>query len=605
MTRSPARDVFAILLTAALAAAPRASYAASAAMEAQRAQLLRARDPNSAERFLADSSLQTALRAEDAKAELDLFRAATELRDLRQLLRGYEQEDRVIREGLAARPDCSFCQNPKQLLEWSDRFRASPHDFLRGALLEWDTLSPARSKWLSSRGVTSAQWEATTFLARAGKLREWGKAEFDLIMKTVPKDQAELDKLGARADEINDALDHDQAYELGQRVEKAEAAVKAMAEAEKRLARSGSPELRAALAAAKNAPDLETRLANLGKIFDGLNIPNDAVHSAAPLKPGQGFDDRTRRLTAEILGPALLRETGGTWAGAQLKAFYAKVPLKITVNPEDVGSLATYSEGVLNFGSGEIEDFLKARGRAARDLLTDASLLHDLVRELAPVFVHEATHHRQDVWAKERGIRDSWSQYQEIEAMETESIYALEKIARDPSYKAYLAKSAETSPNAREVVSLARRLETGGPDQFRRSIQALHYPGLLSLEGETWSRIVRHDKADAAVRAELDRRAALPLWRRLPLNAGPALADEYDTRAQFLAAVRAAGTGGLEKFLAADARKDAAEPAAYAQHHARLEEVNRLTEEHLRALQAEKDPAKPKHPVVPLPGGPR
>lgn len=602
MTRSPARDVFAILLAAVLAAAPRASYAASAAMDAQRAALLRARDPNSAERFLADSSLQTALRAEDEKAELDLFRAATELRDLRQLLRGYQQEDRVIREGLAARPDCTFCQDPKQLLEWSDRFSASPHDFLRGALLEWDTLSPARAKWLADHGAARAKWEAATFLARSAKLREWGTAEFDLIMKTVPKDQAELDKLGARADEINDALDHDQAYELGQRVEKAEAAVKAMAEAEKRLAQSADPELRAALAAAKNAPDLESRLANLGKIFDGLNVPNAAVHSAAPLKPGQGFDDATRRLTAEILGPALLRETNGTWAGAQLKDFYAKVPMKITIKPEDAGSLATYSDGVMNFGSGEIEDFLKARGRSARDLLTDAPLLHDLVRELAPVFVHEATHHRQDVWAKERGIRDSWSQYQEIEAMETESIYALEKIARDPSYKAYLAKSAETSPNAREVVSLARRLETGGADQFRRSIQALHYPGLLSLEGETWSRIIRRDKTAVDIRAELDRRAALSAPRRAVLYLGPSLAEEYGTRAEFLAAVRAAGTGRLEQFLAADARKDAAEPAAYAQHRARLEEVNRLTEKHLRALQAEADPAKPKHPVVPAPG---
>lgn len=602
MTRSPARDVFAILLAAVLAAAPRASYAASAAMDAQRAALLRARDPNSAERFLADSSLQTALRAEDEKAELDLFRAAAELRDLRQLLRGYQQEDRVIREGLAARPDCSFCQDPRQLLDWADRYQASPHDFLRGALLEWDTLPPARSRWLADRGVARAQWDKTPFVARQAKIREWGMAEYEQIMKSLPEDQAALDKLGVRANEINDALDHDQAYALGQRVEKAEAAVKAMAEAEKRLAQSGTPELRAALAAAKNAPDLETRLANLGRVFDGLNVPNEAVHSAAPLKPGQGFDDATRQLTAEMLGPALLREVDGTWAGAELKAFYAKVPMKITVKPEDAGSLAAYSEGVMNFGSGEIEDFLKARGRSARDLLTDPALLHDLTRELAPVFVHEATHHRQDVWAKERGIRGAWSQYQEIEAMETESIYALEKIARDPSYKAYLAKSAETSPNAREVVSLARRLETGGADQFRRSIQALHYPGLLSLEGETWSWLVRRDKADAAIRAELGRRAALSPVRRAALYLGPDLAEEYDTRDELLAAVRAAGTARLERFLTAAARKDASEPGAYAQHRARLEGVNRATEEHLRELQAETDPAKPKHSTVPAPG---
>lgn len=605
MTRSPARIVFAALTAALLAAAPVASSAASPALEAQRAALLRERDPGAAEAFLSDPSLQAAMRAEDERTELELFRAAVELRDLRQLLRGYEREDRVIRDGLAARPDCAFCQDPKRLLAWSDRWNAAPRGFLRGALYEWDTLPAPRARWLAARGVSPAAWEATPFAARQEKIREWGKAEFDRAMKAVPKNEAELEALGERADAINDALGHDDAYALGERVAKAEAAVKAMADAERRLATSDDPALKAALRDARNAPDLETALANLGRIFDGLKIPNEAVRAAAPLKPGQGFDDRTRRLTAEILGPALLREIGGTWAGDELNAFYAKVPMRITIRPEDAGNLATYSDGVMNFGSGDIEDFLKARGRSARDLLTDPALLRDLTRDLAPVFVHEATHHRQDVWTQEQGIRDASTQYQEIEAMETESVYVLEKTARDPSYKAYLARSAKTSANAREALSLARRLDTGGADSFRRSIQALHYPGLLSLEGDSWETLAARRRSAADVRAELGRRAALSPLRRAALYVGGGLKDEYEDRSRFLSAVGLAATPALEKFLERAARADAAEPSAYARQRARLDSVNRATEEHLRALRAEPDPAKPRRTLVPAPGGPR
>lgn len=603
MTRSP-RTVVSILLAAGLAALPLFA-AASPALDAQRAAILRQRDPQAADLFLDDQGLQARLKAEDAKSELDLFRAATELRDLRQLLRGYDQEERVIRDGLAARPECSFCQDPKALLEWADKYRAAPRDFLRGALFEWDTMPKARAQWLAANGANQASWQLMPFSERAAKIKQWGKLQYDALMKAVPKDQAEMDALGLRASEANDALGHDEAYALGQRVEQAEAAVKAMAEAEKRLAKNASPEMLAALKAAKGAPDLETRLSQLGRIFDGLGVQNGALHAAAPLKPGQGFDEPTRRLAAEILGPALLRETDGTWAGAELKVFYAKTPMKITIKPEATGNLATYSDGVMNFGSGDIEDFLKGRGRAARDLLTDQALLHDLVRELAPVFVHEATHHRQDVWAKNLGISDSWSQYQELEAMQTESVYVLEKAARDPSYKAYLQKEAKTSPNAREAIGLAQRLETNGGDRFRRSIQALHYPGLVSLEGEVWSRIVKRNQTAGEVRAELARRDKLPAMTRTILQRGPALEEEYDSRAEFTAALRSAGTGKLGEFLKEADARDAKEPDSYAKHHQRLEEVNRLTELHLKELQAEANPAAPRRPVVPSPGGPR
>ncbi|MBI3563707.1 MAG: hypothetical protein HY079_00765 [Elusimicrobia bacterium] len=312
------------------------------------------------------------------------------------------------------------------------------------------------------------------------------------------------------------------------------------------------------------------------------------------MKPGDGFDDRTAKLAADMLGPALLKEVAGTRAGDQIGDFYAKTPMRITIEPEETGNLATYFRGTLNFGRGDVEDFLKARGKTARDLVSQPGLMAEFVRELAPVFVHEATHHRQDVWATARGINGAWSQYQEVEAMETEAMYVLEKSSLDPTYKAYLAKSGANSPNAREALSLARRMETQGADQFRRSIRAWHYPGLLSLEGETWERASRHEKVVEGVRAELKRRDSLPPAGRALLENGPKLDTDYDAYADFLAALRRAGTVQLREALAAERKARAGIPGAYAQHRARADEADRAAETLLADLKAGKTARRPR-----------
>jgi hypothetical protein len=598
MIRSPKTAALAVLL-AALAAAP--ARAQSVAFAEQRRVLTVERDPAGAERFLNDPSLQAVLRATDEDAYLELFRAATELRDMKVLLRGYGQEKRVIREGLAARPDCKFCQDATALVAWSDRYKAAPHDLLREALYEWDTLPAARRRGLSAQGATAASWTALSFRDRQAKLKAWAMAEYGALMKAAPKNAAELGALQERVSAVEEFLGHDESIGLSERAAKDEAAVTGLADAEKRLARTTDPRLKAALDAARNAPDLESRLSALSKLFDGLHIADPALQTAAPMAPGKGFDPATSRLVAEMLGPALLNAVRGTHAGADIAAFYAKTPMKITLESEPSGNIATYSEGVLNFGRENIEDFLKSRGRSARDLLTQPALMGDLVREIAPVFVHESTHHRQDVWAKDLHIKDSWSQYQEIEAMETEAVFILEKSAHDAAYRAYLEKAAKTSPNAREALSLARRMETQGADQFRRSIRAWHYPGLLSLEGETWERLAHGTLVTGDLRAELSRRAALPATVRAKLENGPAVAASYDTRAKFLAAVRAAGSANLRKSLAAQEKLDATVPSFYDQHRARMEKADRQAEDILKGLKPGAPPQKVHMAEVPSP----
>lgn len=603
MTRSPSKTPVLALLLALAAAAP-AVRAQTAALDQERRILVVERDPDAAERFLNDAPRQAALRAQDEAAYLSLFRAATELRDLRQLLRGYQQEKRVLREGLAARPDCSFCQDPAQLVAWSERWKAAPRDLLRESIYEWDTLAAPRRTWLSGQGAPEAVWRTMKFTDRQAKLRSWAKAEFAALMKLVPRTQGELDAFSARMDAVEEFLDHDDSIAVDERYAKAETAVKKIADAEKRLARSGNQTLLAELKAARGAADLDAVLSHLGRLYDGMGLHDATLSTAAPMKPGAGFDAPTAKLAAEMLGPALLREVSGTQAGDRINAFYAKTPLKITLEPEKTGTLATYYQGVLNFGREQIEDFLKSRGRSARDLVSDHALMGELVRDLAPVFVHETTHHRQDVWATQKRINGPWSQYQEIEAMETEAVYVLEKAARDPGYKAYLARAGKDSPNTREALGLARRMETQGADQFRRSIRAWHYPGLLSLEGSTWERDARHRIAIADMRAELKRRAALPFLTRFMLERGPALDTDFDTHDEFLKALRLAGTKHLQDALAVEEKEDAALPSVYAQHRARADAADREAEALLADIRAGKLAARPKI-VVPSPGAPR
>lgn len=604
MTRSRT-SAFVALLLAAFSAVPLGARAdGPACLASYRRSLIAERSASAAAAFLADGRCAAEAKTSDEASYLELFRAAAELKDLVELVREFDDDPQALRLGLAQRERCLFCQDTRAFMAWAQGLgpgTAPSNSFLRKALYEWNDLPAARRDWLQTQGMTVASWTALPFFERQKKIRAWGQAEYDAIFKALPKDEAELEALRRRTEDAEDAFGHDEAVEAWDRWRAAESAVKGVAEAEKSLKKTRSPKLLAALEAARGAHDLETRLAGLSRVFEGLRIDRPALNAAAPLKPGQGFDAESRRLVSQVLGTALMRAVEGTWAGDELKSFYAKNPLVIGISKEDGSNLASYSEGRINFGQKQIEDFLKGRGKGSRDLLTDSALLGELVRDLAPVFVHETTHQRQDVWAKEQGIPSVWSQQQEQEAMQVEALFLLEKAKRDPGFKKALEKSAESSPNAKSSLSLATRLERNGPEWYRASIRSWHYPEELSLEGLVWCSVVEHNMIAKDIEAELSRRGDLPWPRRARLALGPKLKEEYDSREEFLTAMKAAGTASLEEGVRRQRELAERQPEIYAKYAARLREVNRLTEERLRSLQAA-PPAGRKPAKVPSPG---
>ena len=176
--------------------------------------------------------------------------------------------------------------------------------------------------------------------------------------------------------------------------------------------------------------------------------------------------------------------------------------------------------------------------------------------------------------------------------MQVGALYTLEKFKRDPAYRKYLAEEAKSSTNARENLALAKRLEQMGPEGFRQSINAWHYPERLSLEGAVWCDIVWHNKIGGDVQAELGRRAALPPAQRAALDGGPALAPDYPSREAFRAAAVTAGTGHLRQMIDGQKKYLEEQPEVYAKYRARLEEANAITERRLLSLESEPDPAK-------------
>ena len=255
----------------------------------------------------------------------------------------------------------------------------------------------------------------------------------------------------------------------------------------------------------------------------------------------------------------------------------------------------------MHFNEKRIEEYVKSKGRKLEDLGRDSALLGPLIRELAPVFVHEAVHHQQDVWAKKNKVPSNWSQHQEQEAMMVHALYVNEKAARDPSYAAFLREAGPASIRTRQDLALADRLRAHGADSFSLSVMSTHYPERLSLEGVVWCSILHHNSLIAPFEAELKRRAALPADKQTALRGGPKFAMNYDSTEAFQKALREVATSNIKEHLAAQKASLAVQPETYEKYRERLSDATRLTETRLRTLESEKDPTRTRRVQVPSP----
>lgn len=427
-------------------------------------------------------------------------------------------------------------------------------------------------------------------------LKVWAMEESALIMALNPNTMAEVDMMANRIRDVSEVAEVNDMMGLWERLSQVRAGLSGLDRARAMLGDSKDPAVRQAYAQALNAPDPGARLSALSRVFDGLGVRDETVLSQAPSRADQTFDDRTRQMVAGLMISGFLRETDGTSAGQELRDFYSTHPLKTAVAPTKMAAGAWYQDGVLSFNEKLIEQYVKSQGRTLDDLGRDPRLLGPLIRENAPVFVHEATHHRQDVWAKSQGLPHYGGEAAEKEAMMVEALFVLQKQRLDPSYTRFLSDNQDRSILVRMALGQSRRLQKDRADWFGESEMARCFPGGLSIAGEVWS-----NGFAEPIQRELARHARLPEAERRALEDARGFLESYASREDVRRDLSSVGTKHLDQELAK--RKEAFEksPDAYAAYMQRLWEVTELTDRRLDELEL----TAPKKGVVPLPEGAR
>ena len=561
-------------------------------------------DPITADSFLSDSSRQENLKAANPVLYQEVFMLAAELKDLKDLLSG-TSDARSIRLGLLTRKACLFCLNPIAFPAWAKKHLSNitpeKSDAIDAALWEWEMLSGPQRAWIVDQNKKAA-WAKMAFLDRHELLRQWALGRRAVLLNDNPGDDTAGADFLVRAQQAAAVLGAHEMTEVWKRLDQARQASSSLAKARAKVGESADPRQKALLAEAIAAESPEARLAALSRFFENIGERPRELLGVAPPRAGQRFDDASREVVGSMLKTALLKETEGTFAGRDLKEFYVDrgVPLKIKFMNTSQNFNGWYDQGgdVLYFNERFLEQYVKSRGRSVEDFKRDPVLLGDLARTLVGTFVHEAQHHRQDVWARDNKIPLRFPQGYEVEAFQVQALFLMEKMGHDPKFRAFAETEMRHSPLLADVLGRARHMKEEGPDYFDWTVPG-HYPEMLSNEGIAWCNILWHNQVAKTVEAELTRRRSLSVDEQVRLDAAPALKDEYGSLQLFSETLPSAGTASLWAFVA-KAKKDGRQaPEIYAKVRARQESVKKETVKRFKILESKQAAAKgPPSPIM-------
>ena len=229
------------------------------------------------------------------------------------------------------------------------------------------------------------------------------------------------------------------------------------------------------------------------------------------------------------LSPAIAGALRGTPSGDALLAELAGGGLALSIGETSRdGALATYHEesSSIVLGSKELTEMMAALGRTPRDLLTDDEALADAAVLYSHLFVHEATHHRQELWARrlpEGARRFAYNQASEIEANNAQAKFLREKRAADPGFAAREARLRDVWGMVAAVMRQPEGL-AGDPAAMKSWLTTgyRHVPTLARSGARLIGYGLATQRRDAAladrVDAELGRRSRLPIDERLDLG---------------------------------------------------------------------------------------
>lgn len=443
---------------------------------------------NAGSAFLADPAAQSWFAANHPEEYPALVRGALGLRDWEQTLTAYD-DPRQMREAILSRQESPIATEPALLLRLVDRAPAlaAKRGLFLEAVLDWSIFSPDTREALAAAGAPEKTWAGMALPARYETLRRVLQEMAGTLITVGPEDPR-----------------------FAEQYEKALRRVSAVMTDEE-LAGHQEAVARAKSAAEKTAAALT-----------GESAADDAPTPAYDLTP-----DETKALLAR-LEPAIIADVRGTPSGdALLAEVTGGLGLTIGATDRD-GAMATYHEETssIMLGGKQLAELLAPLGRTPRDLLTNDEALADAAVLYSHLYVHEATHHRQDLWARrlpDGARRLAYSQSSEVEANNAQAKFLREKRAADP---VFAAREKRLRGVWGMTAAVMRQPEGLASDPAAMSswltMGYRHVPTLARSGARLIGYGLLADRRDAAlakrVDAELARRGRLPIARRLDLG---------------------------------------------------------------------------------------
>lgn len=520
------------------------------------------KNPYASQFFLAAAPAHERMRAADEDRFDTLFRKANELADLSRLLNEHA-EPGTLREALAARHDLPLLRDPAAFAQWTKKeMPYLPENTVRTAVFEWNTLGKPLKAALVAKKVTPGDWAKMPFSQRNSMVSEFSTGALQEMLKTVPHTRKEMDALHARAKSLGPLLEKDELNQMWEHFNRANDAVTGLEEARKLAGSNADPKLKAALAAAGKAGDLDSMLTQLGTVFDGLKgraggvepEAATAVRRAAPGTPEQKFTPEQRVIYTEMLRHSLLEEMKGTTAGDKLRDFYKKEPFNLVVRPMGNGVMGQYQSQTNEVSVSEdlILKYVREHGLKAEDLINNPEVFKSVSQAVLSTVLHEGIHQEQEAWRRDKDLPHWYVVEHEVEAKSREAAFVLEKSAKDPAYAKFMAENQDLS-FVKEAALIAQGMRRD-PAAFGPAIRTRYYPGVVTVETQArWAaedpKVTREVQEGLAKESQRRARLSPAELAALDAQAAPSKDGMVDSAAEAVALISTFKTADLNARL--------------------------------------------------------
>jgi len=391
---------------------------------------------------------------------------------LKKVVARYSESDlgyALVRE-LEGR-DCYSCllgigPRPEKLFPWVDRYLPERSVTSRRALRTWDALGDSRRSSLQAEGMQQDAWNEQDIKTRYAKLSALAEKDARQLLSVSKKNLLKTPGLVAMVEEIKQDLLVNKprppdAYKLRGDLDKLLLDVEvARGEAQKPAGQSAAENKARQLQAAKErlaaARGDAAKKGFLDSAFDNY-VPGAAAppvsllgaisgkYRAIPPEDMKQLSERMLSSKDGKLTGLIADEMAGTRAGDEITAFYNtprasgqnELNFAFEETKENFNGVCYYREKPeIRINEKMVYDYARRHNISPTDILSSKEHMSGLAAYLAPTFVHEATHQRQETLEREKfpGLRRDAGQFRSIER-ETESFsmgaaFTAEKMQR-------------------------------------------------------------------------------------------------------------------------------------------------------------------------------